>query len=1587
MKALTLKDGRRSTKKRMPTATKLAMASASALEPLEKRVLMTALTTIPYNTLGGTSSQNFSSLGSTASAAATISPNAYDLGTGTGTATSPGGSSLDGWSVYAPTALKYGVLNNSQGGTSTTTGAVNDYGSVNSESNRALGMVATSSSGVETISAEFLNNTSTTISQVNITYTGEEWNDGTTAGAKTLDFGYAVTGSPGNTGSAPAGITADSSLNFVSPISTGVGTALDGTLAANQQQFTSIPVTGLSWGAGKVLWLEWTISSTTGQEPGLAIANFSLSTPAAAGPTIGTQPSNQTVVAGSTATFTAAATDTDSSTPTVQWYEGAVGSGTAITGATSPSLMVTNTDPSENGYTYYAVFTNPNTLLTSTTNVATLTVDSAPTITIQPTAQTAAVGSTASFVAAASGTPTPTVQWYSDTTGLNSGGMPVMGATSAAYPVMATTALNGTYYYAVFSNTNVNNVTNTATTNAVELTTVTTAHTITQWSFTQTQAPVVFSPPPSFGSGTLTPLKMANNYNNGNSNDDEDITNSATTSTTNTGFNEDTWRVRGLASGGQNNGWSNSAPEYTQGAEVDVPVSGYDDFAFSFDWYSTTQGVRDLQVQYFDPTLNSGSGTWVNYGSPYIATSDDFYGVSTNVNSTTGTGTPTPVFVNLQGISDLAGISTLKLRMVSAYDSSLPNIDDGNVLDSSSHGQYASAAVYAVNEQQELNFLNASSGTFTLSYDGETTSNITYTQGDADLTSSVGSASAIASALNALPAIIEAGGVKVINPAEGMDSGGNTADDYTVIFNDTANVPENAITANTSGMNAGTTLTVQANNNGVVQYNNTSGNWRFDNITVAGDLISNAPVIVTNPTNQTFTEGVSTSVTFNASAYSDTQATDLITVTWEDAPASDPTDFMPISGEQNLPTTISGGNSTASLTLTSSSPELVNGELIEAVFSNSIGSATTTAATLSVVPAVAPTITVNPTNTSVLLGDQASFTATETGGQPTPTVTWLENGNPVPTADIITTSGTTTETSTIVLTAGPADAGAQFEAVFSNAQGAYGPVTAGPATLTVLAPEAAIATWTFPSVEAAPYNTPASTTDYAGASNYEGLGTPGAALTTVGFPSPGSTAQNDNPDDDVASTQGTAESSFSENLWRVRNTASSSASAQGWDLTAPDDSQGIQLAVDTTGYSNVYMTFDWYCTSQGIRDMQEEYSLNGGSTWTALGSPLVATPNDYYGANQTEGVSHIPVVFDLTGVTTGGPNGTGANDNPELELRLVSAYDPTYTGAGAPTYTSATLSGGSPVPYNGTSGNWRFGNFSVDAIPDWLAPASAFGATWNPVNNTLSVTGPVTINADPGSNTTASPTAEPTISADGSLAVVTINPPDSGSAIDIHLAGLTLSGGASAVVSSVGATRSLTDYHLLVIGTTGATAAPAFNIDSTSTLDLADNDMAILYGTGTSPLDTIQSDLSSAYSGGTWTGTGLTSSAAKTSGGINALGYGEASTLGVTSFDGVAISGNAVLVKYTLVGDTTLSGSVGLGDSNKVISNLNASGDQWTDGSFDYSGTVGLGSYNDVLKNFNNTLANVLPGGAGGSPSNVTVALPPVTPAKKKKAK
>jgi hypothetical protein len=114
-----------------------------------------------------------------------------------------------------------------------------------------------------------------------------------------------------------------------------------------------------------------------------------------------------------------------------------------------------------------------------------------------------------------------------------------------------------------------------------------------------------------------------------------------------------------------------------------------------------------------------------------------------------------------------------------------------------------------------------------------------------------------------------------------------------------------------------------------------------------------------------------------------------------------------------------------------------NGAQFTVVVSNAAGSVTSNAATLTVQPAVvAPSITAQPQNATVVEGQTASFSVTATGTAPL-AYQWRRNGTNIAGA---TSSTYTTPATTLT------DSGAQFTVVVSNAAGA---VTSNAATLTV----------------------------------------------------------------------------------------------------------------------------------------------------------------------------------------------------------------------------------------------------------------------------------------------------------------------------------------------------------------------------------------------------------------------------------------------------------------------------------------------------------------------------------------------------------
>src|SRR5215470_10040732 len=133
---------------------------------------------------------------------------------------------------------------------------------------------------------------------------------------------------------------------------------------------------------------------------------------------------------------------------------------------------------------------------------------------------------------------------------------------------------------------------------------------------------------------------------------------------------------------------------------------------------------------------------------------------------------------------------------------------------------------------------------------------------------------------------------------------------------------------------------------------------------------------------------------------------------------------------------ISGANSASYTTPATTSAD--NGSQFDVVVSNARGSVTSPIATLTVQGAggVAPTITVQPVNQTVTVGQTATFTVVATGTAPL-SYQWQKNSTAI--------SGATSASYTTPVTTS-ADNGAQFVVVVSNSAGS---VTSSAATLTV----------------------------------------------------------------------------------------------------------------------------------------------------------------------------------------------------------------------------------------------------------------------------------------------------------------------------------------------------------------------------------------------------------------------------------------------------------------------------------------------------------------------------------------------------------
>ncbi len=204
---------------------------------------------VSLTTLGSAYTQNFDTLSNTA-------------GSTTNNLT------ITGWFM---TETGGGARDNEQYAVDTgasTTGDTYSYGAT-AATDRALGGLQ-SGTLIPLYGACFTNNTGTSVTTLDIAYTGEQWRLGTEARTDQLNFEYSTNATDLTTGT----WTNVAALNFVTPNTVTTG-AKDGNAAGNRTSLSST-ISSLTIANGATFWIRWTDTNASGADDGLAVDDFSL---------------------------------------------------------------------------------------------------------------------------------------------------------------------------------------------------------------------------------------------------------------------------------------------------------------------------------------------------------------------------------------------------------------------------------------------------------------------------------------------------------------------------------------------------------------------------------------------------------------------------------------------------------------------------------------------------------------------------------------------------------------------------------------------------------------------------------------------------------------------------------------------------------------------------------------------------------------------------------------------------------------------------------------------------------------------------------------------------------------------------------------------------------------------------------------------------------------------------------------------------------------------------------------------------------------------------------------------------------------
>ncbi len=190
-----------------------------------------------------------------------------------------------------------------------------------------------------------------------------------------------------------------------------------------------------------------------------------------------------------------------------------------------------------------------------------------------------------------------------------------------------------------------------------------------------------------------------------------------------------------------------------------------------------------------------------------------------------------------------------------------------------------------------------------------------------------------------------------------------------------------------------------------------------------------------------------------------------------------------------------------------------------------------------------------------------------------------------------------------------------------------------------------------------------------------------------------------------------------------------------------------------------------------------------------------------------------------------------------------------------------------------------------------------------------------------------------------------------GSQNSAHGTTLTNTAGITTLQSDAGSAAAY-DLSVDVTGGTVALGSPqhwaGLSIIGNGTVDVANNQINLTYGSS-DPISSIAGYIASGFNGGAWNGPGIISSSAQTL--TKGLRYGVGWADGA---DGVVsgLSSGQIELKYTLLGDANLDGTVNGSDFSILAANFGLGNTNWDQGNFLYGSSVNGSDFSALAANF-----------------------------------